>query len=520
MFIRFEAVAAAVLFAAIPLNGLGTTVIVNGQPDVAGVSYQKLSTAVDYITASGVAPRVINITTDAIPVADSEVVINVPMTIEGDADGNGVKCDILVDIASILGSTKGLADKSYLEVQASTGTVTINNLKIHPNADVATASVDGIRAYRPANAGEVGNYVFNNVWVSGSNSSDQYVSLETSADLYGMAGVKRWSIDPGTGANTGQAVIQLTKVGNGVYNAELNNCHAGLGKQSAMNIPAEGGTVIVKGGLYGHSNRDGVRVSGTSVTLTGSRTNRLRVVRVPYSSGRDAHGVEIEAAKMDKIEYVDVSCITSGNSFKFSGTGGFTTVMQYCRALGKLDAGANATFYATGTSRVDNIRNCTFVGGGNNYNPLETASAYTGSIKFYDCIFASENLGYIRADNSYTTDPRVLTNCAIPTDAFAAESLNATTPVQNTVTGQSANLPQMTSTVTVSPHFAKLRADYDWTEAAVSIDGSNSSAGNQQVLLPTNTAYRNAASNGADLSGGAGGNLDGSSSVRDWSSFQ
>ena len=510
--------------------GAVTVVVDSAAPEVAGSSYQKLSTAMDYVNVNGTSlltSNVITIMSDQIPL-DGEVVVNVPVTIEGDGNNNGVKCDILADVASIQTTTtlKGQPERCYLEVQASSGTVTINNLKIHPNADNITNSVDGIRTYKPVNAGETGDYVFNNVWVSGSNSSDQFLALDTKVDLYGQAGVKRWSISPGTGGNTANAVIQVTSAGgSGTYKATLNNCHAGLGKQSAMNIPNANGTTVT-GGLYGHSLRDGIRCSGNSITLTGSPTNRIRVLRVPNETGRDAHCVEVEGAnKVIKMEYVDVAPIMSGNGFKFFGTSanGGVNLMRYCRAMGKLDNGANAMFFMTESCKADNVRNCTFVGSGSNYNPLETAGVYLGVAKFYDCIFTSENVGSLMIDNNVTTNPRFFTNCAMPTDLFTSESLSSTQPVRNRITGQSTNLPTMTNTIATSPHFVKVLADYDWSESAVSVDGSNALAGNPDVLRPAvSSAYRNAASDGSDLTGGAGGSFPpiGATAAQDWSHYQ
>jgi hypothetical protein len=521
---------AAALAAAITSTGAALTVVVDpSAPEVAGSSYQKLSTAMDYVNTNGttVTPNLVNIVSDSIPL-DQEVLVTVPVTIEGDGNNNGVKCDILADVNKIqtVVTSKGQPERCFIEVQASSGTVTLNNLKIHPNADNAVNSVDGIRLYRPVNVGETGDYVLNNVWISGSNAADQYISLETANDLYNQAGVKRWSISPGTGGNTGNAVIQVTNAGgSGSYKASLNNCHVGLGKQSAVNIPSNGGTTVT-GGLFGHSLRDGIRCSGNGITLTGSFTNRIRVLRVPNESGRDAHCVEVEGAnKVLKMEYVDVAPMSSGNGFKFFGTSanGGVNLMRYCRALGKLDNLNNAMFFIAENCKADNIRNCTFVGSGNNYNPLETAGGYTNVAKFYDCIFASDNLGFLKIDNTLTTNPRFLTNCAIPTDLYTSESLNAATPVRNTSTGQSANLPTMANIVTASPHFIKRLADYDWTENAVSVDGSNPLAGNPDVLKPAvSFAYRNAASDGSDLTGGAGGSFPpiGSTAARDWSHYE
>lgn len=195
--------------------------------------------------------------------------------------------------------------------------------------------------------------------------------------------------------------------------------------------------------------------------------------------------------------------------------------MQYCRAMGKLDSGANAMFFITGSATIDNVRNCTFVGSGANYNPMETAGAYSGPVKLFNCILTSQNLGSIMADNSGanpTTRVTEFTNCGIPTDAYSAESLLTTGPIRNRIVGQETNLPTTTNIVAASPHYVKVLADYDWTEAAVSVDGSNTNAGNPDVLRPSNAVYKNASSNGTDLVGGAGGTVY-TASVGDWSVF-
>jgi hypothetical protein len=519
------------VFILLPVAASAVTVVVDGNADNPGAgTFQKLSSAVAYVQSTGPGPHTINIIVDQLPVADGEVVINTPMTINGDADGNGVKCDILVDMAGILAlaTSAGNVEKCYIEVQTA-GTVNINNLKIHPNADAsgtaAANSVDGLRAYRPVNVGEVGNYIFDHVWFSGSNESNQYVDLDTGDPLYLVAGkgMKRWCF-ASTGASAVGGVFQLTRAPDpgGTYNAELIHCMAGISGNNAMNIPAEGGgTVVVTGGLYGHCARDGIRVSGTGVTLTGSPTNRLRVVRSTSVSAGDGHTVEIDAGSIDLMQYVDAAGCNTSQQFKF-GNAGSVTLMQYCRGLGKLSpVGNNHTNLVNSTFQLNNVRKCTFVGtfgGTNSQHPFTSQGGFNGEAKFYDCIFTSDDVSaYIQADNVDTVGGiTLLDHCGIPTDGVVGESL-ADPPIRNLSAGQSANIPTPINPVNVSPGFIKKVADYDWSQAAVSEDGSNPLAGNPDVYRPSNTAYRNAASDGTHLTGGAGGNY--LAAVGDWSIY-
>src|SRR5690606_24855136 len=167
------------------------------------------------------------------------------ITINGDADGNGTQCDILVDVVGIKAQANlGQTEKCYIEVQSDEDVV-ISDLKLHPNVTGVSGTnvnnmVDAIRMYRPETA-TTSNYTLNRVWASGSDANDQYVDLETSADLYNSEGVKLWS---GQNGSQARAIFQLTKgpdTAAGRYNATLNDCQAGLARGAALSIPAEEG---------------------------------------------------------------------------------------------------------------------------------------------------------------------------------------------------------------------------------------------------------------------------------------
>jgi hypothetical protein len=501
--------------------GSSATVVVNGLADVAGTSYANLSGAVAYVQSTGSGPHAINITTNTTPNADGQILINTPMTIEGDADNDGNKCDILVDLAGIAAASNvGQAERCYIEVQTS-GSVTIRNLKIHPNTDATqtgAGAVNGIGLYKPALVGETALYTLEKVWVSGSDSSNVYIPLDTGTDIYANAGVKRWSRDVSGSTNTSlsdswASIVLATGTGVGDYSANIINCHAGMSRSTALSVNNPTTSVTITGGLFGHSFRDALHVTSATLTLTGTARNRVRVLRTPHVTGRDAHGVECDGTTVTKMEYVDVECMSSGNGFKFTGQG-IATLVQYCRALGKFDAGANSTVFVIGGFQLPDVRKCTFVGSGNDYRPIQVDANTAGNINFTDTIFTSENLAAIAAGNADTLGGiQTLTNCATPTDGTAAESLTVATPITNT---SGAFLPTTLNSVTASPQYMLTRTAYDWSEGAVSIDGSSISAGNPNVLRPGNAVYATAATGGASLVGGAGPLPSG---VGDWSTY-
>ena len=77
-------------------------------------------------------PAVVNIMVDTLA-ADTQIVLNRGITINGDADGNGTQCDILVDVVGIKAQANlGQTEKCYIEVQSDEDVV-ISDLKLHPN---------------------------------------------------------------------------------------------------------------------------------------------------------------------------------------------------------------------------------------------------------------------------------------------------------------------------------------------------------------------------------------------------
>src|SRR5690606_4399126 len=110
-----------------------------------------------------------------------------PITINGDPNGTGNKADILVDIPSLRAHTPPSPDapdnRAYITIQ-SIGDVEITDLKIHPDEDGTddasdnNMKVDPVRILRPTEA-ENGQYNLRRVFISGSNESNEYISLET-----------------------------------------------------------------------------------------------------------------------------------------------------------------------------------------------------------------------------------------------------------------------------------------------------------------------------------------------------
>ena len=60
-----------------------------------------LSDAINTALSANDGNAIVDIKVDSLPTADRQIVINKPITINGDADNNGVPCDILVDINGI-----------------------------------------------------------------------------------------------------------------------------------------------------------------------------------------------------------------------------------------------------------------------------------------------------------------------------------------------------------------------------------------------------------------------------------
>lgn len=497
----FLGLAAMAGLVAVPTSLEGATITVDGS------TYSRLSDAVHAAQAQDDGPHVINVNVDSISL-DVQTLINEPMTINGDADGNGVKCDILVDNGTgIRGSDNiGNPEKCYIEIQ-SLGAVVINDLKIHPNADGAASGgdlqrVDAIRMYRPEAATGAADYTLNRVFISGSDSSSNYIDLDQDADLYGLTGVRRWGW--GGNNNGGNAVIQLTNAPSTAtvfYNATLNNCHAGLGKSSAVNVAAEGGFITINGGLFGHVARDGIRITGTTVTLTGSVTDRIRVLRCPNERRENAHAIEIEAdAYVPLMEYVDTAVVETGHNFKFNARA-IVDVMRFCRAIGNLDNNSdNPTMVFSNLVQIGSIEDCTFVGDVPQLNPLQILNDFDGSVNLKDCIFTSLNQGLILDANLDTTGTVSFTHCALPTDGTVGESLITTGPVE--VSGAGGTVSQ-SNTISVSPNYILTKAAYDWSDAQGSGNPANG-AGNANVLRPSNAVYLTSASDGGALTGGAG----------------
>lgn len=463
----------------------------------------KLSEAVADVYAADDGPDIINIEVDSLPMDDTTIYLTQAITINGDADANGEKCDILVDITAIRASDAP-DPNAYIDI-SSTGNVTINDLKIHPNFDNVVVNtgnhtnlVDAIRINRsPVETAILPVHTLARVWVSGSDASDNYVPLDTADDLYNMPGVKKWSRQSGTSSH---GIINLSKSGDGLYNAVLDNCHAGLGYGDALNIPAEGGHVTVIGGLYGHSGNNGLRVSGDVVTLTGSHTNRLRIVNVPNIGGTNSHGIANAIATFDRVEWVDIASINTGRNVQVNGA--IPMPMNNCRLMGSLSGSGNPMLYLTNPNSTINMVDCTMVGSSTNNNPIEIRHNSEANNTFTNCIFVSDELGQIMYKNEDNVGTATFTNCGIPTDGFTGESLNTSEPISADPLVTPATYT-VTDSVSASPRFMLTLADYDWSENQGAGQTGND-RGNVNVFRPSDPAYQGASNDGSNLVGGAG----------------
>jgi len=472
---------------------------------------KKLSVAVADAYAAEDGPDIINIHIDQLDLDTTEIVLDKPITINGDADGNGNKADILVDVSAIkAAATVGDAARCYIEIQ-SPGDVAISDLQIHPNFDndVATGTanddqlVDAIRMNRHLDQTTTPTHSLTRVWISGSDSDDNFVRLDNKDALYAMDGVKRWSRQNTASSRGVINIAKATTFGIGNYNAVLTDCHSGLGMGEALNIPAEGGVVTVNSGLYGHSGNNGIRVSGAIVSLIGNRTNRLRIVNVPNINASNSHGIFNATATFGTVEYVDIASINTGRNIQINGN--ITMPLKHSRLMGKFTSTQNTPLYFTNVNSKINAEGVTIVGSGTNasgQNPMEFQEGMgtAGNCFFTNCIFTSENLGYINNRNLDNTGHLTFTNCALPTDNTAGESLRVTDPI-NVPAG--TNNFTVTNAVITSPQYMLTRDDYDWSEAQGHGKPGNGQ-GNVNVYRPSNPAYAAAATGGAPLVGGAG----------------
>ncbi len=484
-----------------------------------------LSDAVDTCMSSTAGPHVINITTDTLSVPDRQVVITQPVTINGDANNNDIPCDILADMTNIrAGVDAGIQGfKSYIEIQA-TGLVAINDLNIHPNDDGAFSgfnnspanNVSGIRLFKPALASDTGTYNLTNVGVSGSDANDVYLPVGNGADLYN-AGTKRWAGLGPADANEvnhvkhGAIHFSDNAVGLGSVVSTLDHCEAGLSKGCALSITAPDTTVQVLGGVYGHCARDGIRVAGSNVTIKGTSTDRVRVLRSTNIEGGNAHTIEIVGGGVvPLLEYVDVAGESSGNGIAVRD--GEITEISHLRVLGKFpetDPRNHAVILASAASKVGVVRDSTIHGHGSPIgDPLGINADVVNPVQFQDTIFTS----FYTTETIFvgSTTPAVATfdNCALTSDGLEGESM-----ADPAITGPDSGLPfpgvvVINNAIYTSPQYLLTLEDYDWSDTQGATDPLNG-PGNHNVLRPSNVAYLTAGTGGTPLTGGAGPLLSG-----------
>jgi len=488
--------------------------------NVDGINHATLSSAVAAAYQTDDGPDIINITTNTLSLADpNQIILDKPIVINGDAEntgaGDGVPCDILVDMGGIRDAADaGLPYKSYIEVQVA-GSVDINNIRIRPNANGSYAAianeiannVSGIRVHLPAGSGELGNYTFTKVAVTAARgAANNYVAMDDGADLFAN-NTKKWAgLNGSNDLNIAKhAAFHLSSEAGGLGSVKLvlDHCHIGLSRGCGLSVngpvsePARV-DLEIKGGVYGHTARDAIRIANATAKIQGTQNDRVRVLRAANIAADNSHSIEIIDSIVPIIEYVDSAGCNTANGFSIRGAATNVTEIAYCRGMGRfLQPAENITneqLYMTGNSRVDLIRDCTFHGLGANPNPVHINSAGLPLI-FRDCIFTSDNSGTVRVS---AAEPNIvtLTNCALPTDLVTSETL-ANPPLSG------AGIPVVVSPVSVSPLYQLTLSGYDWSDAQ-GVGNPSNGAGNKNVLRPSNSAYNSASSTLGTLTGGAG----------------
>lgn len=474
----------AACLAAVSVCG-AVTVTVDGVGG-GGTTFAKLSQAVAYVNANSSNPNVINITA-APAIDDTQILINVPVTINGDPANSGNPVDVRVDVGTIRSAADvGGTGRSYIEVAAN-GDVTINRLSIHPTVQGNTTQVDPISFFKPA-AG-VGNYVLNNVVISGSDATTLAIIDPLSADPYYPSNTIKWYA-----YLEGHGIYNFTNAGGaGVYSATLNNCQGSVARSHVVYIANQSGTTTINGGVYTGAGEDSIRVvGGTGVKIQGTPTNRVRLSTFNSSSG--GMGIRVRSAGViDKISYVDIINNTRAalTATPPSGTGilvddGTITLAEFVRTNNIAGHGL-IVYNATGVATVkDSTFHANAAGTNITADPVKVVN---GTLTATDSIFTSKGTGQVIVTAGTVT----LTNCALPTDGTSGESLNAT-PVNGTATVNNA--------INTSPQY-------------VSVTATLTDAANTDLLRPTNAAYNTAHTGGTALTGGAGS----ASAVSDWAIY-
>jgi len=494
----------------VAIASVGHAITIN----VDGVNHTTLSSAVAAAHLAEDGPDVINLMVDSMPTSDSlQILINKPLVINGDGNGNNIPCDILANIAEMIEPVPDAGNplRSYIEIQTS-GTVEINNLKLHPGSDglnpgfgnMVGRSISGIRMYYPTDSSDVANYAFTKVYVGGSDSSNNYLPLDTDTSLWEQSGRKRWAgFNGDADVNTGKhAAIHLSDevtTALGQVSLVLNQCHAGLSRGCGLSLNGANSIVQVNGGVFGHCGRDAIRINGPTVTIQGTQNDRVRVVRATNVEGANSHSIEIlGAATVPLIEYADIKGCNTANGFSIR-EGSQVANIRFCRVLGKFltpntDV-RNEPLYVTGAgTKVDLFSDCTFHSDGPSpVNIMNLSGSTDQAFNFKDCVFTSANLGSI---NIGTLGSATFTNCAIPADAVANESLSSPPFIG---TGIHTEI----SPVGVSPVYLLNDSVYDWSDAQGAAD-INNGIGNRNVLRPSSASYNSASSVGGVLFGGAG----------------
>lgn len=487
-----KTIVAAGAVAALPALAPAVTVTVDGTGGGA-TTFAKLSQAVAYVNANSSEPNIINITAPSTD--NSQIVISVPVTINGDPNSTGNPSDIGVNTTTIRNETNiGRPGFSYIEVETA-GNVVINDLQLHPLEQGSTTQVDPISFYKPASG--TGEYVLNRVKIGGSDGSSKAYQAATVADPYYPSALLKWYAYLGS-----HGVYNILNAGGaGNYNVTLNNCHGAAARSHVLNIMNKSGTTTINGGVYAGAGEDCIRVDGgTGVKILGTATNRV-IVSAGNSSSAGQSVRVLNSAVVDQLSYVDIVNLAARTNSTLAVPSGSGVVVLEATVtqMSNVRVGnvAGYPLFVNGTSTV-NVSDSTFfangVGGGTAATApqVDPVRVDDGTVTFKDTIFASKSLGKIDIRGGTVS----FDHCAIPTDGKAGESLATAAPISGTVASN-------TNAVSASPSFASAAYTLTVTD-------------NPAFLRPTEAAYATAHTGGTFLYGGAG--VD-TTSVNDWNLY-
>lgn len=452
-------------------------------------TYANLSDAVAFTETQPVisSPHEIRITADSIS-DDSQILITKPTTIIGDADEDDIPCDILVDVAAFVAQANKGSDtfEHFLELECE-GNVTVSDLRIHNTARGNTGSVLGSPIGTSKPAAGVGNYVFNNVWASGSDASNVFLDIRTETALYYTPSSSTSKIWYGYSASKDRGIWNITNNGGaGIANVTLNNCSGGMARSCAVVISnGGGGSTTISGGFFGQVGEHGMRImsTATDVALIGAEDNRIRFISSSETGNANNYAIAVdEGSDVLAITEVDIRGVRNATTGFGLSLAESVPLVKKIRISGTAGHGIRITGADTNLAIEDVTVHMDAVGG--TRNPLNVDVPHTGDVSITNSIFSSSTdaTGIL---NFAGTGSYSISNSALPTDTVAGENLNPT-PTSGTV--------MLNNVVAASPVYST--ATYDYTAANANLNW----------LRPTNGSdYAGAAVGGANLVGGAPG---------------